>query len=1242
MPPANSTAGAARAAKRSNKSATKKPYARPASDRQRPQQTRTEKEEQSVVSNLIGGIGSAISGIFSSFWKGATEDQAPVRRSSSTKRQSSHKKGEVKEESRQSDTDSFLAPALAPHYVGHTPYAARRRTDAVSDRSKTSQANDKPTQPKFEFPTQNLRAPVIPAEPSPTFGATTSLTSLTIAPETWARRDAETLEWISSLGLNLQKLANGTERLRNRGGWADKEKFERLMKDDEGFFERQGLRQRAAPETMELRTHSRTPSLRPTPYQNPKHGHQRQISLADPRLQLDPAKWPRNTTAGILAAWREICRRQELIAAEEAEQDQVKFSQFGGEDNGSAEARGDGERPAAQGQMERGMTLIHENVRFPRGKTSTPASSKGAAAQEYDEDKKNKKKEKKEKKDVKIDHQKMEDGEQQTAETQEEEQKTKEKEPDAPMKDTEVQTEDKAEDKAEAAPEASMEDAPVANEAEAPATDNKKRAASPSFDLPSPKHTGVVIPKERRRRAGCFSALDEDLDEMFGPEPELPAKKKIKPSINVGAETPLKRTVEESGFTPRVPLLRDDPAVEEANKKATAARFSSFGAAAAALPKEGPPKLAEKPAETTAPTFSFGNAEKKAEAEAPKPATAPSFNFGGASVVADKPTGEPKKDTAPSFSFGKPEEKKVDAPAAAAAATFSFGKPAEEKKDEVLKPAAAAPSFSFGAPKMDAAPAAPNTASTTPTFAFGGAAVAPAAEKKDAPAAAPVPTFSFGAASKSAEDKPAAPAASSFAFGAPVPKPAEEPKKDNSPAFGFGAPVVAPAESTNKRSADSDEPAAKKSTGGFSFSNTSTISPFGAVNGVGTADAAKPSPFAFGAPKTDAAPAAASTTPTFAFGSTAAAKSEEKKDAAPAAGGLFGASTAAPAAGAFNFGAAPAAAPAKPAAAAPSFSFGAPAATSATEAPKPAAGGFNFGAPAAAAPATDAAKPLIFGSSTTTVADSKPASGLFGSTTTAGTGGSTLFGSTAAPGAEAPKPAFGGFGSTTSAAPASTGGFAGFGQSNTAPAPAAAPASGGSFTFGSNTGSTTPAFGATNSAPATNVFGQSTTAAPAAPAATGGFGFGANNNNALAAGGFNFGANNAAPGTPVVQAAGFNFNAPGSPAPVPAATGFGFGNNAAPQSPAPAAAQPFAFGTPASAPANGGFQFGAGTPAQPQQPQTPGGGSMFQFGGPNTPGTPGAGAAPGGGNLFSVGSAGPQDQQSGRKIAPARGRLRRK
>ena len=40
------------------------------------------------------------------------------------------------------------------------------------------------------------------------------------------------------------------------------------------------------------------------------------ISLSDPRLQLDPYEFPRNTTAGILAAWREVCRRKQEIQRE--------------------------------------------------------------------------------------------------------------------------------------------------------------------------------------------------------------------------------------------------------------------------------------------------------------------------------------------------------------------------------------------------------------------------------------------------------------------------------------------------------------------------------------------------------------------------------------------------------------------------------------------------------------------------------------------------------------------------------------------------------------------------------------------------------------------------------------------------------------------------------------------------------------------------------------------------------------
>ncbi|CAM9611863.1 unnamed protein product [Chrysoparadoxa australica] len=210
---------------------------------------------------------------------------------------------------------------------------------------------------------------------------------------------------------------------------------------------------------------------------------------------------------------------------------------------------------------------------------------------------------------------------------------------------------------------------------------------------------------------------------------------------------------------------------------------------------------------------------------------------------------------------------------------------------------------------------------------------------------------------------------------------------------------------------------------GLGFGSTPAPAPsgfsFGAGAGAGAtpapaASASAPAPFSFGAP----APAPAAAAGGFSFGSSSA-------PAAATPG--FGLGTPAPAAGA--------AAPAP-------FSFGAPA-----PAPTPASGGFSFGAPAPAATPAPAAGGFSFGGASTPA----PAPSAFSF------------------GAPAPAPStLGAFGAP---APASGGGFGGFGGFG---APAPAPSSLG-FGFG------TPA-----AAPSTGLFGASATAAPPQGAAEAG------------------------------------------------------------------------------------------------------------------------------------------------------------
>ncbi|GHJ88884.1 hypothetical protein NliqN6_5286 [Naganishia liquefaciens] len=533
------------------------------------------------------------------------------------------------------------------------------------------------------------------------------------------------------------------------------------------------------------------------------------------------------------------------------------------------------------------------------------------------------------------------------------------------------------------------------------------------------------------------------------------------------------------------------------------------------------------------------------------------------------PSPESNKASPSTASQSQPSDSAATPALGATPPALNFFAPPSEPKES----APAGKPFSFGLGKPSA-PASGSTTTTSSAFSFGTPAKTVETQDSTTPAGpAPATSFSF----KPAEKAPP-PAASGFSFGAPS---ASGPPSLFSAADKPSAPPVlaAPAEPKGVAPPKSNL---------FNFSAPAPASAAPAIAPAVASSLPTGNPFAAAPSTTASTPAdkpSSSTTNSFSFGNVpgTATPAEPKAPASTPAPSLFGATgaTPAPSTPAFNFGSPAPSAPTSTSKS--SFTFGGP-----TEAPKPASSAFTFGStPSASA---EAPKPAA-------------ATFTFGSTSSAPTP------------AEAPKPA-------------SSSAFT-FGSTNSAPAVAEAPkpASSSAFTFGSTTA---PAPAASEKpASCTFNFGSSATPAPAAAAtpAFGGFGVGASTPSAAPSTSFNFGSTAPSFGAPAPATTGFgapsastSFGAP----PASSAPVFGgFGSVATPTP--PTSASTFNFGAPATPVANSPFNFGAAPAAPAAQASAPSFGGfsapspafgareatatpppVFSMGADNAPGSPGA------------------------------------
>ncbi|EEB08571.1 nucleoporin Nup124 [Schizosaccharomyces japonicus yFS275] len=714
-----------------------------------------------------------------------------------------------------------------------------------------------------------------------------------------------------------------------------------------------------------------------------------------------------------------------------------------------------------------------------------------------------------------------------------------------------------------------------------------------------------TTPRRRGYRT-VFTAVDEDLDEIFGNDSEpSPVKESPKPSSTLSSAFNLKKTFAEKPSLPNtgatfeelkqsVPVSKiaqaakkpeekqKEVATKEENQKTAPEKVVKF----APTDIKVPPPVQEQTNATSAPETT------KTKTKSENVPSVPSFF----KVPAPKevsfavPEKKQEKET-PSFSF--------------ASTTTPAPSVATEKRDEKETQPAAAKPFSFfpNTEKKPTSEADSVTSSKTPAFSFGQAA-------SKEPSTQPKPSFSFGGLAKpvqARESKPDEPKESSsqkqdtqkpvFSFGAPLGKPVvPELKKDKAaaesttPKFSFS--TSKPSEQASDKASEPSTASISKPAGGFSFSFGST-KPTDVQNTTAPLVTEKEKPaatgeskpsstfsaggFSFGAPKDSSSTSVPSTTPKFNFGvpPSTASKSETapeglKKEEPSKA------ETVKP----FTFGIKPTSTPSadvtKPSVTAPStgFNFGSTGsgfgslsagtkdnnATGKTAEQKPA---FSFGAVKTEAPTAKPAPVFNFSAPT------KPAEASASMTTN----------NTTAPSA----PSFS-FGSTNAAAPSTTG-FS-FGQQSTAGAPAAAPVASGatpapSFSFGSAAGTSAgfgsqntaaPAFGSTpfQSAPApATPFGASNTGFGSAKPATGGFSFSAGTSSAPSMA-FN-GANNA-------PAPSMNFGANQAPNPTPSGFTFGASSNSLNTTPS-------APGTPSTGAAGTPFQFNMGsTNSQPAPP----------------------------------------------------------
>jgi len=299
------------------------------------------------------------------------------------------------------------------------------------------------------------------------------------------------------------------------------------------------------------------------------------IPIHDPRLRLDPKEWPRDTAAGIMAAWRELCRRQDLILREkkglegtkgEAEKP-ISGAQRTPSANSPSRKASDStnvvpstytpfvwKSDALFGPPSRGSPQVTKNAKLKSVLSSHPNGWNLPSVERRSESLEQKQPER----------------------TLVLRSRSVSREPPPPTPHRSHRTNGSIASASSTVKKRQLSVSPgLKVQKKSKVNDIDERQVYP---LRIVKTTSMIhtyqhqpemtsISKERRQRGGCFSAIDEDLDEEFGPIDEdldlTPRRPRFeKKKMNIGAISNPAENKSYSFFRPRVPPLREMEEVE--------------------------------------------------------------------------------------------------------------------------------------------------------------------------------------------------------------------------------------------------------------------------------------------------------------------------------------------------------------------------------------------------------------------------------------------------------------------------------------------------------------------------------------------------------------------------------------------------------------------------------------------------------------------------------------------------------
>ena len=801
-------------------------------------------------------------------------------------------------------SDSLLAPQLMPHYLGKTPRIVKSRTNGGPQGPAAVPAFRVPS-----FDSSKFKIPAMPTPPSETRSQSDAqitlrrspprakgLKNLEISKNTQLRYDEEILAWLGSQNIQPRDLTL-REKVKDMQV-EDPEKLQLIMSDT-GFFRRQGLQAPSEPVIRERITESRKQKHRDVSRSSVMSMDSERSSHTLTGAKLSSKNWQTHSSSGILSAWREICEQQDNASRSNTlrlksetrsrrgstmsyQHEPALWAEnvsFSGESNRHI-PNGTFEDKSADQTSERYWGPVR-SFPVPEDRPVTSDSHKPPVRNRVISQGKHRRQlsttRRTRRPSVSIVKTPRESRQHTPASATSSRRSTAAKVKD--KSDQTKQTEPKED-------EFKVEDQAQTNEIK----DNDK-VETVELRQPSP----TIVTKERRKRAGCFSALDEDMEDIFGPYSDLPAKK---PKLDDSADLLIR---------PRAPILREDEAI----KRIRAEQAAKAAAQAAKELEEqekakNAPKLAAEDNTLTSfanlqselkedtkvlqPTVSFISTKPEQSKSTLNSQDQPKFSFGSSNITAEAarshtetikpsfsftPTANPMTalnakpvDAAPPvFAFGQPTKQKAEEPAAVAfkeqpddtkTPVFSFGQTSSKESDAAVKPLAqdTPVNFSFQT-AATVPPAQPNASPEKPALKndFFASFKPPAAISQPAKEAT-APNFTFGATNTNSD----APAkvestnpqpSSQFSF-ATSKADAEKSGPAQQPVFSFGATQPTPVMTEPKSATE----AVKAPSFGFSKpagtpssligEPLATSSPFGAQSGPATITGSSKPTFSFG------------------------------------------------------------------------------------------------------------------------------------------------------------------------------------------------------------------------------------------------------------------------------------------------------------------------------------------------------------------------------------------------------------